>query len=227
MFTFITKRDYWRIVESGILKSMPKKSKSPLKFVQDAVALHYLYDTTNKYIAEIGGGHSRLLLLLSKKKRRNSCYNIDEFKGESGGPKREKRIRRVTNIKCKVGEFSSEIDDNSFDIIYSISVVEHIPENKLDNFFLDCHRILKKSGLMIHLIDVYLEDSFGDNKDTSRRICSYKSFLDNNFFKPLQKPSILSEDDVVFYTKFATNPDDTMARWNKIAPRLQDKRELA
>jgi hypothetical protein len=227
MFTFVTKRDYWRIVESGILQSIPKKSKSTLKSVQDAVAFSYLYKISNNCIAEIGGGYSRLLPFLSKRKKGNSCYNIDEFRGEGGGPQKEKKIRRVTNIRSKVGNYSKEIDDESFDIVYSISVVEHIPEKGLGDFFLDCHRILKKSGRMIHLIDVYLEDNFGDNEDTSRRVCLYKSFLQKNLFEPLQKPSILSENDVVFFTQFATNPDDTLARWNKTVPNLRDKREKA
>jgi hypothetical protein len=227
MFEFVTKKDYWRIVESGFLRFLPKKSKSPLKLVQDTVALSYLYEISNNCIAEIGGGNSRLLRFLSKREKGNNCYNIDEFRGEGGGLQKEKKIRGVTNIKTKIGNYSKEVNNEYFDIIYSISVVEHIPELALDDFFLDCHRILKKTGLMIHLIDVYLEDSSGDNVDTSRRVCRYKSYLDNKFFAPQQEPAILSEKDVIFFSRFATNPDDTLARWNKIVPDLRDKREQA
>ena len=172
----------------------------------------------------MGGGDSRLLSTLARK---NTCFNIDEFKGDGGGPKKEIRFRGIRNIKASVGDFSDSIENEQFDAVFSVSVVEHVPNQKMSDFFMDCHRILKPSGLMIHLIDVYLEDAIGDNRDVSRRICTYGSFINGKLFKPLEHPAILTEKDVIFSTSFATNPDNMMEQWNRFVPLLKNKREKA
>jgi SAM-dependent methyltransferase len=224
MFKFVTKAEYWSILDSGITSQMPKKFDWHLKSVQDAVALSHLHETTNSCLAEIGGGDSRVLSMLAKQ---NTCYNIEEFQGEGAGPKKEVRIPGVTNIKAKIGRFSESIKHEQFDAIFSISVVEHVVDKELVDFFRDCHRILKPSGLMIHLIDVYLEELDGDNKNASRRVLSYGSHLDNKFFAPVEIPLVLSEQDVYFRPSFVTNPDNVMYSWNQIAPQLKSKRERA
>ena len=59
---------------------------------------------------------------------------------------------------------------------------------------------------MIPLIDGYIENNSGDNENTSHCARLYKSFLYNNFFEPLQKPLIVSENDVVFSRDLQTVP---------------------
>jgi len=243
MFRFVTKKEYWDIVDSNILdriktkpnylwdlKSILKAIKTKpnptwhLKSIQDAIAFSYLYKYSDKCIAEIGGGDSRVLPTLARK---NICFNIEEFKGVGGGPKNEIRVKGITNILESVGNFPDSIKDEQFDAIFSISVVEHIPNKMLSDFFKDCHRILKPSGLMIHLIDVYLEDAAGDNSNVSRRVCNYGSFLNSKLFLPLEQPTITAEKDVYFLTSFATNPDNMMEEWNRLVPQLKNKRQIS
>jgi hypothetical protein len=102
-----------------------------------------------------------------------------------------------------------------------------VPKDKLSDFFNDCHRILKPSGLMIHLIDVYLEDSEKQNERAVRRVIAYGSFLNMNLFSPLRQPEIITGKDVKFSTSFATNPDNIMEAWNRRVPQLRNKRERA
>ena len=226
MFKFVTKKEYWDVVSSNILDDIKTKQNFSwhLKSIQDAIAYCYLYEYSNKEIAEIGGGNSRLLPTLARK---NTCYNIEEFKGAGGGPKKEIRFMGVNNILAKVGEFSNVINNNQFDAVFSVSVIEHVPDDNLSDFFKDCHRILKPSGLMIHLIDVYLEDSAELNESDVRRVMKYGSFLNTNLFSPLKQPEILTEKDVKFSTSFATNPDNMMEEWNRTNPKRKNERERA
>jgi len=221
MLRFVTKEEYWEIEDSGILSHLPNKFSWHLKSIQDAVAFHYLCEMREQTIAEIGGGDSRILPVLSK---RNLCYNVDEFQGAGKGPQKEVTIEGVKNVFTLLGNFSSLLPDQYFDCVFSISVVEHVPTNKLFDFFQDAHRILKKNGKMIHLIDVYLEDSLIENqKFLGSRIEKYLSAFSDLFLSP-QPQSIIDEKALQFSTKFATNPDNIMNNWNKVSPVLRDKR---
>jgi cyclopropane fatty-acyl-phospholipid synthase-like methyltransferase len=44
-----------------------------------------------------------------------------------------------------------------FDVLYSVSAVEHMQAGSLPAFFADCHRMLKMGGMMIHLIESILK----------------------------------------------------------------------
>ena len=80
---------------------------------------------------------------------------------------------------------------------------------------------------MIRLIDVYLEDVTGDNRNAYSRICSYKSFFHDELFHPVLEPIIKTENDVCFSTSFITNPDNVMEEWNRLVPQLKNKREVS
>lgn len=243
MFQFVTKEEYWDVVDSGILENIGTKRNRgwglksfgdailgknnrpwSLKSIQDAIAFKHLHKYSNLNIAEIGGGDSRVLPALVNK---NLCFNIDEFKGVGQGPEKLVQLKGVTNVLASVGDFSDSIDDGQFDVIFSISVVEHIPKNKIDDFFCDCYRILKPSGIMIHLIDVYLEDANGDNSNAYNRISSYKSYFHDNFFHPVSEPIIKTDNDVCFSTSFISNPDNILEQWNRLIPQLKKKREVS
>ncbi|WP_306253043.1 hypothetical protein [Parvularcula sp. IMCC14364] len=87
MLRFITKKEYWKIIQDGIEEQLHPSGKPwHLKDIQDAVAAHYLLPTRGLKIAEIGGGKSRVLQSLSE---RNDVYNIDKFDGSNNGPKKK------------------------------------------------------------------------------------------------------------------------------------------
>ncbi|MGA8894201.1 MAG: methyltransferase domain-containing protein [Planktothrix agardhii] len=222
MLRFVSKEEYWKIDDSGILASLSNKMQWHLKSIQDAVAFEYLYHLSDQTIAEVGGGNSRILPVLSKN---NICYNIDEFKGVGAGPQQEIVLEGVKNVLTFLGTFSPVLPNNYFDYVFSVSVVEHVPTKKLDDFFKDVHRILKPNGTMIHLIDVYLEDSLIINQNSlGERLEKYRSAFFEGLFLSPDPNSIISKQDLEFSTQFATNPDNIMNSWNQSAPGLKDKR---
>jgi len=226
MLKFITKKEYWDVSESNILSKIKTKPAFAwhLKSIQDGIAFRYLHEYKDVCIAEIGGGDSRLLSTLAEQ---NTCFNIEEFKGVGNGPVGKIDFDGVNNVLASVGDFSESIETGKFEVIFSISVVEHIPDGKVSSFFKDCHRILKPSGIMIHLIDVYLEDAEGNNINVARRILNYGSFLDNKLFAPTENPEITTESDIKFLSSLISNPDNMMELWNRAVPTLRKKRERA
>ena len=220
MLKIITKKEYWDIEDSGILENLPNKFKWHLKSIQDAVAFKYLYPLENQKIAEVGGGDSRILEYLYNK---NECYNIDYFEGADGGPKGEVKIEKVRNIIAHLGEFSDQLQSDYFDVIFSVSVVEHVPYPNLDDFYKDCHRILKPGGKMIHLIDAYIEED--DNTYLVGRTKKYKSVFENGLFEAQGDLDIIENNKIHFKCDYASNPDSMMQVWNKSAPHLREKRE--
>ncbi len=238
MLKVVTKADYWSVLdEQGPIESngrfpllhrvrrkIDQLVAMPwhLKSIQDDMARSCLQDSKSLRIGEIGGGNSRLLPELS---RDNDCYNIDEFRGEGNGPTEPRKLHGVTNVFAKIGASSDVLPDEHFDVLFSISVIEHVPQ--LDGFFTDCARLLKPGGRMIHLIDIYLEDTPEGNHNALGRIQAYRRVLDGTRFKPGDPDQVMRDEDVAFSTAFATNPDNVMRSWNTLAPELKAKREVA
>ena len=223
MLEFVTKSQYWQLLDSGVADKLPRpKFPWHLKSIQDAVVYKYMCDVEGKRLAEIGGGDSRLLRVLANK---NQCNNIEKFEGQDGGPSHEVKIKNVCNINAFVGEFSTDLEISSFDIIFSVSVVEHISNEDINSFIRDCYRILKPGGQMIHLVDMYL--SPGRLTYNESRATCYRSAFSSGLFEPETELRICSEEDLVFKESYCTNPDNVMYTWNQVAPSLRHVRETS
>jgi len=77
---------------------------------------------------------------------------------ESGIKQRFANRPDGTFVYGLVGDYLDSLPANYFDLVLSISVAEHVPQEKLDDFYGDIMRVLKKqvtgeSGRMIHTID--------------------------------------------------------------------------
>src|SRR5688572_10863334 len=116
--------------------------------MQDLAVYSHLRHGTGKHIAEIGAGHSRLLPALAKA---NTCVAVEKFEGKGGGPTEESPIPNVRTIPAYLGENDPLLVAESFDIVFSISVVEHVSTTEeLAAFHEDQLRILKPGGMFIH-----------------------------------------------------------------------------
>jgi SAM-dependent methyltransferase len=217
MLKFIKKKDIWNIINSNDIPPELLKRIYNLKTVQDIVAYDFLNKLENKVVAECGGGNSRVLPLLSQN---NTCFNIDKFLGVGNGPTKAKK-EKYDIIDCYVGESDGIINDNSFDYLFSVSVLEHIHHEKLNNFFGDCARIVRPNGVMVHLIDMYIGD-YPQNEN--KYLKSYLGAF-NELFDPLSQIELSSPRDLVFSCEFATNPDNIMNEWNNMVPQLKHIRE--
>lgn len=129
-----------------------------LKPYQDLVALAFIRDCAppGARLLEIGGGNSRVLAHLS---RDYECWNIDKFEGVGNGPlEAEEAGYRI--VRGYIGERSPELVDGYFDLVFSISTLEHVPDadtDRLDAVLDDMDRVLKPGGLSLHSLDILLK----------------------------------------------------------------------
>jgi SAM-dependent methyltransferase len=116
------------------------KNKDWLHFIRNAeleIALRYFPDEKNIKILEIGGGDGFLA-----KKIHEQGYEITSI---DHIPKYPQHFSVIVGNATKL-DFGSD----EFDIIFSSHVIAHI--NEIESFFYECRRVLKKNGLMIHVV---------------------------------------------------------------------------
>lgn len=221
MYHFITKHEYCEaldIVEIG--NATQKNCHFGLKHAQDACTLHKILPLPAGKVAEIGGGISRTLPFLYSKGW--ACWNIEPFEGAGNGPRKSCSLTGVECVNSYLGAFSPLLKDAEFDLVYSISVIEHVADADLTAFFQDMFRILKPGGQAWHAIDVYLRDE-NDHTVAQRTAAVFKAALDAGF-KPIQEEDM---PESRFCCAYASNPDLVMRQWNQSVPSLQAKRAVS
>ena len=220
MFDFIRKPQLWDAMDADWYEKIEKKSPYifHIKTIQELVMYSIIKNTEFSKVGAISGGNPLLPLMACY----NDCYNI-ETKGADGGSKSEINIPGVTNIKTFIGENGDFLENDFFDILFSISVVDNVPDDLLRDFFLDGVRILRPGGIMVHTINMYLAD-----KPTSywhNRFDIYKKeLLDNEEIEPLGP---VYDGPLKFACDFASNPDNIMHSWKNVAPALDELRQKA
>lgn len=219
MLDFIRKSFLWDAWDRGLHQEVPKLREFHLKSIQDLAVYDRLRSFKEAVIGEVGGGNSRVLRTLANT---NRCFNIEQFAGKDGGPAKEVKIDGVDNILVLLGEYSPEIKDEFFDCLFSVSVVEHLPDGKLRDFAEDGLRALKPGGLWLHAIDMYLKDEPED--DTNSRFEAYKDWFS---IPGLGAVGAVFKGPVKFSCDMATNPDDTMYEWGRTAPNLIELRKVS
>jgi SAM-dependent methyltransferase len=217
MFDFIRKPFLWDAWSNGLDKEIGTHSAFHLKSTQDLAVYYHLRGTRGKTIAEIGGGSSRILPVLA---RDNECFNVEKFEGAAGGPDHEVKIAGVTNINVFLGEHSDQLESECFDVIFSVSVVEHV--TNLAAFLEDGLRVLRPGGIWLHAIDLYIEDV--PDEFQSSRFEAYRAWFDNQALVPLAS---IYRGPMQFTCDLATNPDNVMYSWGRIAPSLIPLRQRA
>lgn len=219
MFDFIRKTPLWNAWDDGLDKQIGARKDFHLKSIQDIAVYNMLKDMSGQRIAEIGGGNSSLLAKLSKN---NNCYNVEKFEGAGNGPKKEVVIKRVTNVSVFLGEQSETLKTDFFDVVFSISVVEHVPTPSLQAFLEDGVRILKPGGLWLHAIDMYVTDNPEPPREKLFGI--YRDWLDHPQLEPVGP---VYDGPLKFSCDMATNPDNIMYQWGQSAPSLDPLRQRA
>ncbi|QYM79781.1 methyltransferase domain-containing protein [Horticoccus luteus] len=134
----------------------PDPTICDLKVYQDYLV--YLFIRNNvppgSRLLEVGGGDSRVLRFLS---RDYECWNADKCEGLGNGPTKfispDYRI-----VYDYMGSFSPELSDGYFDFVFSISALEHTPEDPTirENILKDMNRVLKPGGYSLHCFDAIL-----------------------------------------------------------------------
>lgn len=165
------KRSHWEFFDGIDVELFGKKinpDTEQLKYYQDLLALRFIRDNVppGSRILDVGGGISRILSHLAAT---YECWNIDKLEGVGNGPRaiKDPPYRLVRDY---MGNFNPELPDNYFDLVFSISALEHVPQHDtkiFDNIISDINRVLKPGGLSLHLFDIVLKPaSFWTNKFT-------------------------------------------------------------
>ncbi len=217
MFDFVRKDALFTALDENLPKKLNAAAPFHMKTIQDCIVYGFLKDARDRDIAEIGGGDSRLLRVLAE---HNRCVNMEPFDGNDGGPAKSVSIRHVKNIASLLGDFNDDIADESFDIVFSISVIEHIPNDRLDKFFEDGLRILRPGGLWLHAIDAYVGSE--PDRHVQKRIDIYRGWAACP--KKTEPVGEIFDGKAVFTADMASNPDDVMHSWGRVAPSLIKRR---
>lgn len=218
MFHIITKNEYFEALDDEKTRAKIDSLKYAvidLKHIQDAWVLYNLRDAKGLKILEIGGGYSRALRTIAND---NEMWNLDDF-GDRGTSRHGRKIPKFENIKHvldNLGNFSRELPDGYFDVIVSISVVEHILHNEFPNFWGDHARLMKDNGIALHAIDFYIEDK--KNNHVEKRIDVLQQSLFTAGLTLVTDPEF--ERPLVFRSNFASNPDLGMWYWSSMSKDL-------
>lgn len=220
MFDFIRKKQIWAALDAGLDGEITSKLGFQLKTMQDLAVFSHLKDVQGKVVGEIGGGDSRILPRIAES---NECYNIEPFEGADNGPASEILISGVQNIRSVVGHNDPKLADSKFDVLFSVSVVEHVADADFANFWSDCIRILKPNGIMIHAIDMYISDS--PSEFWLNRFAAYRdAIINDSRVRPIAE---VFNGSLQFQTDMVSNPDNVMYNWKKISPALNELRQIS
>ncbi|PKP81496.1 MAG: hypothetical protein CVT79_10455 [Alphaproteobacteria bacterium HGW-Alphaproteobacteria-18] len=203
MFDIIRKQEYFDLLGGGFAD----QKDHTLKGIQDGWIWKHLSETKGKKILEVGGGNSRIL----PKLKENELWNVEKFEGVGNGPTAPNDVDGVTVVPAFMGEFHPDIPE--VDILFSISVVEHIPFSQYASAFEDMARCLKPGGTMYHAVDLPLGNEPLDV--AQQRIRLLMEAVDNNKLTWRTPPAI--SPDLTFSCDMAANSDLTMWIWSRIS----------
>ncbi len=133
-----------------------------LKVYQDALVYTYILDNfpVGARLLEIGGGESRVIRAL---KDRYDFWNLDKLEGEGFGPKALFSDKGFHLVSDYIGSFSPKLPDEFFDLVFSISTLEHIPQDSatINSVIEDIQRLLRPGGYSLHCVDaLFFKDQY-------------------------------------------------------------------
>jgi SAM-dependent methyltransferase len=132
---------------------------------------HALAPRQGLRVLEIGGGLSGLQFVFAR--AGSEVHNVDPFVDYGGGgydsgpQKRHTQLNRSfkTDVKLHRSTLPDADISGSFDVIFSVSTIEHIPEDALVDTLLAARRILNPGGRIILTVDLFLNlEPFCDRK---------------------------------------------------------------
>ena len=133
-----------------------------LKTYQDLLAYAFIRDNVpaGSRLLEVGGGYSRVLGRLAAE---YDCWNVDRFEGLGAGPTDEpKADYRI--VRDYMGTFNRELPDDHFDLVFSISVLEHVSSDSAaeqEAVLRDIQRVTRPGGFNLHLVDAIAFQGYG------------------------------------------------------------------
>lgn len=126
-------------------------------------------------------------------KRAYAQERLNELARRQGGDPRELHPD-VTYVNGFMGEKMSELPEQYFDLVYSLSTLEHIDYSFMPSVFADIDRVLKPGGYMAHCIDLSLPLGVSANfaeklAGKSERVAQIRSLPGGNWILSLLRAS--------------------------------------
>ena len=175
-----------------------------LKVYQDLMTFSFIKQNYDKRIKmlDVGGGSSRIL---EHFKKTHECWNIDKLEGMGNGPL-SINADGTRLIYDYMGNFNKDLPDNYFDLVFSISTLEHTPIDDIETYdtvLQDINRVLKKDCYSLHSIDVvWLGKDYVWTNDILNYFFKNQKMI--NSFVPFE--SIIEDPDVyVMSEKYFNN----------------------
>ncbi len=156
---------YSKLTHFGLFRGLPFQSYNvgdpdprvcDLKVYQDYLVYCFIRRNVppGSRILEVGGGDSRILKFFSAE---YECWNVDKCEGLGNGP------IQFTSPHYKIiydymGSFNPSLPEAYFDLVFSISALEHTPEDPSIRASIpdDIDRTLRPGALSFHCFDVCL-----------------------------------------------------------------------
>lgn len=133
---------YDRVVANG--KNSSAWSEANVKGMIDGDINFKKWNLKDKSVLEYGFGVGRILKYMSEYS--NSCHGVDISEKMLKHAKDYLKNKDI-KLRCFDGK-TLPYDNNSFDMVYSIHVLQHIPTKKmLNNALVEIRRVLKKGGV--------------------------------------------------------------------------------
>ena len=152
-FSFSKSRQFSNMVPLSIHKKQ-SPATCDLKVYQDSFIHTFILDniTPGAKILEIGGGESRVI---KECQNEYEFWNLDKLEGSGYGPTELMKEFGFKLVRNYIGSFSKDLPNGYFDLVYSISTIEHFSKKPEDlvAIFDDIQRLLKPGGISIHCID--------------------------------------------------------------------------
>jgi hypothetical protein len=157
-------------------------SNGDLKNVQRAWTVKAILGTLppGSKLLEIGGGVPLAAGMLAE--LGYDVTIVDPYEGAGNGPTEyEAYLKQFPHVKFARSYFNDELPgyaDASFDGIYSISVLEHIPLTDLDSIYRGIQKFLRKEGHSVHCLDIVVDGDRADaHKDILKKVFNLQKQL--------------------------------------------------
>ncbi|MBE7386050.1 MAG: class I SAM-dependent methyltransferase [Leptolyngbya sp. SIO1E4] len=160
-----------------------------LKNVQRAWTVKAILGTVppGSKLLEVGGGVPLVAGMLAELGYQVTL--VDPYEGAGNGPTEyEAYIRQFPNVTFVKSLFDSNLAgyaESSFDCIYSVSVLEHIPQQGIEEIYNGIHKFLKPGGHSIHCVDVVIQGKGTQRHENTLRDVLYlqKLLQEINFLR--------------------------------------------
>jgi SAM-dependent methyltransferase len=162
MFELGTTKHWWDAAKKYPMLSKHQNTLKPLGYAE---AMNLIDENGFGKILEVGHGTGSFIFELLYD--RCELWGLDDTIKDNFVP--EEKLKKYRNDYPKVkfhhgllGQYNPALPQNYFDMVYSISTIEHIPKEDLSKVFDESFKLLRPGGIVFHSYDVYYGQNVKD-----------------------------------------------------------------